>query len=86
MKETLDPETIRQHLQATATKMERALGEETDCLFAGTDDDWAAQPTPDGPMTVGIDGGFVRARRKAGFFEVIAGCQRSPETPPSAIT
>ena len=73
VKETLNPETIRQHLQATAAKMERALGEETDCLFAGTDDDWAAQPTPDGPMTVGIDGGFVRARRKAGFFEVIAG-------------
>ena len=24
-------------------------------------------------MTVGIDGGFVRARHKAGFFEVIAG-------------
>lgn len=24
-------------------------------------------------MTVGIDGGFVRDRRKAGFFEVIAG-------------
>lgn len=67
VKETLNPETIRQHLQATATKMERALGEEADCLFAGTDDDWAAQPTP------GIDGGFVRDRRKAGFFEVIAG-------------
>ena len=24
-------------------------------------------------MTVGIDGGMVRARHKAGFFEVIAG-------------
>jgi hypothetical protein len=24
-------------------------------------------------MTIGIDGGFIRARRKAGFFEVIAG-------------
>src|SRR6266536_981938 len=36
-------------------------------------DDWEQQPTPDGPMTVGIDGGFVRAAHKAGFFEVIAG-------------
>ncbi len=70
--ETLNQETVRQHLHATATKMEQALGEEQDCLFEGTDDEWAAQPTPDGPMTVGIDGGFVRARRKAGFFEVIA--------------
>lgn len=71
--ETLNPETVRQHLHATATKMEQALGEEKDDLFDGTDDDWAAQPLPDGPMTIGIDGGFIRARRKAGFFEVIAG-------------
>ncbi|HEV8712445.1 MAG TPA: hypothetical protein VGX03_06405 [Candidatus Binatia bacterium] len=49
------------------------MGEEKDCLFAGTEEDWAEQPLPDGPITVGIDGGFVRARRKAGFFEVIAG-------------
>jgi hypothetical protein len=71
--ETLNPETVRQHLHATATRMEEALGEEKEDLFDGTDDDWAAQPLPDGPMTIGIDGGFVRARRKAGFFEVIAG-------------
>ncbi|MBI3302755.1 MAG: ISKra4 family transposase [Deltaproteobacteria bacterium] len=71
--ETLNQETVRNHLHATATKMEQALGEEKECLFEGTEDEWAAQPTPDGPMTVGIDGGFVRARRKAGFFEVIAG-------------
>jgi hypothetical protein len=70
--ETLNQETVRQHLHASAGKMEQALGEEQDCLLEGTDDEWAAQPTPDGPMTVGIDGGFVRARRKAGFFEVIA--------------
>jgi hypothetical protein len=71
--ETLNPETVRQHVHATATMMEQALGEEKDDLFDGTDDEWAAQPLPDGPMTIGIDGGFVRARRKAGFFEVIAG-------------
>ncbi len=71
--ETLNQETVRNHLHATATKMEQALGEEKECLFEGTEDEWAAQPTPDGPMTVGIDGGFVRARHKAGFFEVIAG-------------
>ena len=56
-----------------ADTQDKALGEEKDSLFAGTDDEWAAQPLPDGPMTIGIDGGFVRARRKAGFFEVIAG-------------
>ena len=30
-------------------------------------------PVPDGPMTVGIDGGYVRAAHKEGCFEVIAG-------------
>jgi hypothetical protein len=30
-------------------------------------------PPPDGPLTVGIDGGFIRAPRKEGHFEVIAG-------------
>ncbi len=70
---TLNPETARNHLHATAMKLEQALGEEQECLFAGTEDDWAAQPLPDGPMTVGIDGGMVRARHKTGFFEVIAG-------------
>lgn len=70
--QTLTPETVRRHLQATATKVEQALGEEKDGLFAGTDD-WAAQPTPDGPMTIGLDGGMVRGRHKTGCFEVIAG-------------
>src|SRR5712692_9200448 len=50
--ETLNQETVRSHLHMTATKMEQALGEEKDCLFEGTEDEWAAQPTPDGPMTV----------------------------------
>lgn len=70
---TLNQETVRRHLHATAGKIEQALGEEQDRLFTGSEDDWAAQPLPDGPMTVGIDGGMVRARHKAGFFEVIAG-------------
>ncbi len=70
---TMQAETVRRHVHATATRLEQALGEEQECLFSGSEDDWAAQPTPDGPMTVGLDGGYVRARRKAGFFEVIAG-------------
>ena len=70
---TTRAETVRRHVHATANRLEQALGEEQECLFSGSENDWAAQPTPDGPMTVGLDGGFVRARRKAGFFEVIAG-------------
>ena len=51
----------------------RKLGEEAVRLFEGSDQDWEEQPLPDGPMTVGIDGGFVRAAHKEGWFEVIAG-------------
>ena len=70
---TLNPETVRQHLHATATRVEHALGDEQPNLFEGAEEDWDAQPCPDEPMTVGIDGGMLRARGKAGFFEAIAG-------------
>jgi hypothetical protein len=42
-------------------------------FFDSSEQDWEAQPPPDGPMTLGIDGRFVRAAHKEGFFEVIAG-------------
>jgi len=71
--ETLSAETVRQTLQATAERLEQALGEESDALIAGPEADWAQQLLPDGPLTVGLDGGFVRATGKAGWFEVIAG-------------
>ena len=54
--------------------MEQELGEERQLNpFEGTEEDWEQQPLPDGPMTVGIDGGYVRGVRKQGWFEVIAG-------------
>ena len=66
-------ETVREHLQATAERMEQELGEERQPnVFESRADD-ADEPLPDGPMTVGIDGGYVRAAHKEGCFEVIAG-------------
>ncbi len=65
--------TIRNHVLKTAERIEADLGEEKPVFFDGSEQDWEAQPPPDGPMTVGIDGGFVRAAHKEGFFEVIAG-------------
>jgi len=67
-------ETIRRHLHETAERMEKALGDERQLkLF----EEEVAEPEdpapPDGPITVGIDGGYVRAAHKEGFFEVIAG-------------
>lgn len=71
--QTLRVETVRRHVHATANWLEQALGDERKCLFEGSEEDWADQPIPDGPMTVGIDSGMVRAGHKAGCYEVIAG-------------
>jgi len=69
-------ETVRRHVQVTAERMEQELGEERQMnLF----DSESGEPLreemapPDGPITLGIDGGYVRAAHKEGFFEVIAG-------------
>lgn len=88
--DTLSPVTVRKHALETAERMEEELGEEKEVLFEGAEDDWERQATPDGPLTVGIDGGFVRAAHKDGFFEVIAGKsvlafrRDDPEDRPSA--
>ncbi len=71
---SMNQETIRNHLQGTAERIEQDLGHERQLnLFEGVEEEWEQQPLPDGPMTVGIDGGYVRAAYKQGWFEVIAG-------------
>lgn len=65
--------TIRNHLFEVAERMENELGQERSCLIEGCEQDWEQLPIPDGPLTVGLDGGFVRARHKRGCFEVIVG-------------
>ncbi len=72
--DSLNQETVRSHLQATAERIEQELGEERQLnLFEGSEEEWEQQSLPDGPITVGIDGGYVRAAHKQGWFEVIAG-------------
>jgi hypothetical protein len=67
-------ETVREHLQGTAERMETELGEERPCdPFPPQKEEEEQPPLPDGPITVGIDGGYVRAAHKEGWFEVIAG-------------
>jgi len=71
---TVNAETIRTHMQSTAERIERSLGAERQLNeYEGTESQWEEQPLPDGPITVGIDGGYVRAAHKQGCFEVIAG-------------
>ena len=65
---------VRNHLQLTAERIEQELGGERQLdRFEGSEQEWERQPPPDGPITVGIDGGYVRAAHKQGWFEVIAG-------------
>ena len=56
-----------------AERLENSLGEERESFVEGCESDSQQLPIPDGPLTVGIDGGYIRGQRKEGKFEVIAG-------------
>lgn len=71
--EKLNPITLRNHLLRVAQRTEDALGEERSSFIDGCPREWGQLPAPNGPLTVGIDGGYVRAPHKEGWFEVITG-------------
>jgi hypothetical protein len=66
--------TVRHDALQVAERLEAELGEERWSFIEGCPRDWAALPIPNGPITVGIDGGYVRdwAAKKRNF-EVIVG-------------
>jgi hypothetical protein len=66
--------TVRNHLHKVAERREAELGEERPCFIEGCPADWEELPIPEGPIIVGIDGGYVRSweDRKINF-EVIVG-------------
>jgi len=65
--------TIREHVCSVAQRLENELGEEQWTFIEGCQRDWNQLPPPDGPLTVGIDGGYIRGCNKEGHFEVVAG-------------
>ena len=72
--ETLSVSTVRTNALAVAQRCEAELGEEQMSFIDGCPRDWGHLPIPDGPMTVGIDGGYVRDwDEKKRQFEVIVG-------------
>ena len=74
MGEPLQPVTIRHHVLKLAERLEAELGEEQVFFIEGCPRDWGELPIPDGPLTIGIDGGYVKAQgMEQGLFEVIAG-------------
>ena len=73
----LHAETIREHVFATAQRLEDELGDEAYAYDAGCQLEIEASPDPGPPVTVGLDGGYVRGRDRppggTGCLEVIAG-------------
>ena len=71
---TLDVKTVRHDTLKVAERCEAELGEEQGSFIEGCPRDWGNLPIPDGPITVGIDGGYVRDwEAKKHNFEVIVG-------------
>ena len=63
MADSVNAQTVRHHLQDVGERLEEELGEERELhQFDGTEEAWAQQPLPDGPITVGLDGGFDGAQ------------------------
>ncbi len=62
-----------QHVFEVAERLEEELGEERASLIEGSPEDWEQLPIPHGPLTVGLDGAFVRSRHNRGCFEAIVG-------------
>ncbi len=65
---------MRHDVLKVAERCEAELGEEQWSFIDGCPRDWGNLPMPDGPLTVGIDGGYVRDwEAKQRNFEVIVG-------------
>jgi hypothetical protein len=67
---------LRRQVRAVAERLESELSDE-EPVIQGCPLDWACLPDPAGPLTVGLDGGYVKARAgecpQATAFEVITG-------------
>jgi len=78
--------TLRQHVLRVAERAEAELGEEQVSFVEGCPAQWAKLPIPEGRITVGLDGGYVRdwMDRKANF-ELIVGRSMPEDRAPRYI-
>jgi hypothetical protein len=70
--------SVRNHLHQLGQRLDEQLGEEQPMFAHGCPRDWAALPRPDLPLTVGIDGGYLKGYgsdkgKSSTAFEVIVG-------------
>src|SRR5690606_14969337 len=80
--ETVNASTIRNDAMRVAERLEAELGPEQAMFASGCEAVWNEMPIPGPPVTVGIDGGYVRdwGNRPANF-EVIVGKSVPEEGP-----
>ena len=71
--DALAPCTIREPVFTVAQRMAQQRGAAQGALIDSCPAAWSHWPSPHGPLTVGIDGGYVRAQPKPGWVAVIAG-------------
>ena len=70
--ESLSAETVRNHLHKAARRMEDELADEQVFFIETCPRDRVSMPLPEGRITVGIDGGYVRSQeKKQPHFEVM---------------
>jgi hypothetical protein len=55
--------SVRNHTLRAARRNEQAMGAEQAMFVEGSQADQNRLPIPDGPLSVGLDGGIVRAER-----------------------
>jgi hypothetical protein len=72
--DAINAATIRNDVLRVAERLDGELGPEQAMFVEGCQAEWDELPIPDPPITVGIDGGYVRcARDRKTNFEVIVG-------------
>lgn len=69
----LNAMTVRNHTLKLARRCEPEVGQNTSLLEGMSMRGLKMLPPPNGPLMVGLDGGYVRKTGKEGFFEVITG-------------
>jgi hypothetical protein len=80
--ETVNAASVRNHLHRVAERSEAALGDEKVSFIEGCPREWAALPHPQPPLTVGIDGCYVRQwEDKKAHFEMIVGKSMAEDGP-----
>ncbi|MFT6301842.1 MAG: hypothetical protein ACI9XK_002015 [Granulosicoccus sp.] len=79
---SLNAETIRHHLHKVVQQQDEQLSDQPP-FVSGCQNTWANLPRPGKPLTVGIDGGYVRDcnDKKSNFEVIVAKSMSSTEAP-----